>query len=123
MALQAHVYMRAKNGCRRKAGYDFVLVGVDQNPVSIPIVSSLLEAWRSRSSLNHLGIELNNKDAFDVLSESGSLDAIVNNPPWGANLAWSSSAPLAGFYFGIDRASHVNAVHLSALDQTRFELP
>ncbi|MFI5022225.1 MAG: TaqI-like C-terminal specificity domain-containing protein [Alphaproteobacteria bacterium] len=91
-----------KDGCRDQTGFDFVLSGVDQNPVSAAIVSTLLKTWRSRLALNHMGLAIRNRDAFDALSDSEPLDAIVNNPPWGARTDGADGAKLVnlGPYIG-----------------------
>jgi hypothetical protein len=97
MAFQAPIGKRAKVE-RNVPAYDFILSGVDQNSASVPIVSSLLDAWRSHAALDRVGIDVRKRDAFEALGASGPLDAIVNNPPWGARTDGASGVKL--FHLG-----------------------
>jgi hypothetical protein len=102
MAFLISAYAVSKNSRRHKRACDFILSGVDQNPISASIVSTLLEAWRLRSSIDCLGVEIRCHDAFDALSDSKPLDAILNNPPWGARTDGATSERLSpyGPYIG-----------------------
>jgi hypothetical protein len=109
--------------------YDLVLSGVDQNPISAPFVTTLLDTWRSRSFAENFSIHLTCQDAIDSLVGSESLDAILNNPPWGAGTDGASSERLSqyGPYVGYrDPYIAFVSLGLARLNATRpfaFVLP
>lgn len=109
--------------------YDLVLSGVDQNPISAPFVRTLLDGWRSRSFGGNFSIDLTCQDAIDSLVRSESLDAILNNPPWGAGTDGASSERLSqyGPYVGYrDPYIAFVSLGLARLNPTRpfaFVLP
>lgn len=63
----------------------FILSGVDQNPASPAIAGEILRAWKSHSAATAMELDLQCQDAFEALGRAGALDAVVNNPPWGAS--------------------------------------
>src|SRR5580693_1380041 len=82
MAFLASGIATRKSHYRRAHTCDVLLSGVDQNPISAPFVAALLETWRSRS-FGNFSVDLTCHDAIEAVLEGESLDAIVNNPPWG----------------------------------------
>jgi hypothetical protein len=108
--------------CAPGYAYDFVLAGVDQNPISATFVATLLETWRSQSVADNFSIDLTCRDAIDSLVGSESLDAIVNNPPWGGRTDGASSERLShhGPYVGYrDPYIALVSLGLARLNPTR----
>ena len=74
-----------KSGGEKGWFNDLILFGVDQSPVAVSIVSTVLRACLSRVPSVEAHLDLRCGDAFDVLGSCAPLDAVINNPPWGAS--------------------------------------
>jgi Eco57I restriction-modification methylase/TaqI-like C-terminal specificity domain len=61
-----------------------LLAGVDKNPAAAHLVSAILSARLARGVHPHIKLDLRCANALDVLADCEPLDAVINNPPWGA---------------------------------------
>ena len=84
LAFHAHTNKNRRGLSSRKHDKRFTLVGVDKNRAAARIVQMLLEAWQSSAELKEMHLDIRCQDALDSLEEAEPFDAIVNNPPWGA---------------------------------------
>jgi TaqI-like C-terminal specificity domain len=95
--LELGFQIRSKQSGRRGSVPGVVLVGVDQNPLSASLVSTLLHSWQGRDGEKFPRIDLRTADAFETLESGEPLSAISNNPPWGALTDGATNARVTPF--------------------------
>lgn len=78
---------------RKKSNFgpSFILSATDRSSASVAVVRNLLSALLSCASAPYFQVDVKCQDVFDALNDGGAIDAIVNNPPWGAATDGSTS--------------------------------
>jgi hypothetical protein len=91
---------RARTGLAPRADRPIrplTLCGIDQNPVAAPFVRKLLGRAITGHGAGALDMDIRTGEALDLLEKNGPLQAIVNNPPWGAATDGANIRGLEGF--------------------------
>jgi TaqI-like C-terminal specificity domain/N-6 DNA Methylase len=95
--LELGFQIRSKQSGRRGSIPDVVLIGADQNPLSASLVATLLSSWDDRDREKSPQFDLRTADAFETLESGEPIDAISNNPPWGALTDGATNARVTPF--------------------------